>query len=81
MSGPRILAIASRLGDIAADIDKDICRARSEASFWKEQFIRARCGCFTLDCGVHGAYETEVVKRVESELRTPDGQYDAGAGQ
>lgn len=69
MSATRILEIASELGDIVSDMDKESCRARSEAAFWKEQFIRARCGCFTLDCGVHGAYETEKVNRVEIELR------------
>lgn len=39
-----------------------------DVAFWKRMFERSRCGCFSLDCGKHGAYDGDDIKRVEAAL-------------
>lgn len=40
---------------------------KPDGQFYREMFIRQRCGCLALDCVIHGSYDPDDLNRLERE--------------
>ena len=54
---------------IPSCVDVKIEELESDATFWREMFVRAKCGCFAKDCAKHGSYDPNAVTKVNLILR------------
>jgi hypothetical protein len=66
--GDHCEAIA-RISDLKASLET----ATTIGEFWKGQCMRAMCGCLSLDCRVHGAFDPEDNEIVRMEYKISSG--------
>ena len=61
--------MTSRDTEILAKFREKVTALESDATFWREMFVRAKCGCFAKDCAKHGAYDPNAVTKASLILR------------
>ena len=61
--------MTTRDTEILANFREKVTALESDATFWREMFVRAKCGCFAKDCTKHGSYDPNAVTKASLILR------------
>jgi hypothetical protein len=63
------LLTAERMGKCVDALTDTLAILRHERDFFLSMLVRIRCGCFTLDCGKHGAFDPDEVEMTNRYIK------------